>query len=356
VSSIVWTHSSLILKLFPAVSLFSIISCSMNIFLATLEEYQNDWEGDNFIRRVGEILTSSLRHFQVDHPNLADVILFLESNRFKSQHDFSCFQKTSLLQQFPHKCFALNYADSPVAFLPGLYVCLPRQSYDPGWTRAIPYPWASPNKELATFNPQLDHPEFKLSFRGSISHPIRQKVLDLMTVHHELGPSSQIQRWFNHTSDEQLAYLQEISNSQFVLCPRGIGTSSYRLYEVLSLGRVPIIISDDWVPPEGVDWNSCSIRIAEGRVGELPSIIDHFISRWPEMSVAAANVWHSCFRESVLADFLFDQLESLFFSRVPLNDWSYLEDRWRSYSFRRQNQWDLKSKGKRFVSRLRKAN
>lgn len=326
----------------------------MNIFLASLEEFQNDWEGDNFIRRVSQILKSSSRHSEVDDPNEAQAVLFLESNRFKSQHDFSSFQETSLLQEFAYKSFALNYSDSPVAFLPGLYVCLNRQSYHPCWTRAIPYPWPSPNNELATFNSHCDYPEYKLSFRGSLSHPIRQKVLDVMAIHDELGPAYQIQRWFNHTSDEQLDYLQEIVNSHFVLCPRGIGTSSYRLYEVLSLGRVPIIISDDWVPPEGVDWNSCSIRVAEGRVGELPEIVNFYINRWPEMSAAATKVWRNCFRESVLADFLFDQLESLIFSRHPLRDWSYLEDRWRSSAFRRQNQWDFKSKAIRLASRLRK--
>ena len=326
----------------------------MKIFLASLEELQNDWEGNNFIRRVSDILESSSRHFRVNNPNTADAVLFLESNRFKSQHDFASFQKTELLQEFAYKSFALNYSDSPVAFLPGLYVCLPRQSYHPCWTRAIPYPWPSPNKELVTFKSQCVHPEYKLSFRGSLSHPIRQKVLDVMAIHNELGPSHQIARWFNHTPDEQLEYLQEIVDSYFVLCPRGIGTSSYRLYEVLSLGRVPIIISDDWVPPEGVDWNSCSIRIAEGRVEELPRIVEYYLNRWPEMSASAENVWHNCFRESVLADYLFDQLESLIFSRHPLSDWSYLEDRWRSYMFRRQNQWDFKSKAINLASRLRK--
>ena len=290
----------------------------MNVFLASLEEPQNDWEGDNFVRRVSGILKNSSRHSQVGDPNVADAVLFLESNRFKSQHDFSSFQKTSLLQEFAYKSFSLNYSDSPVAFLPGLYVCLPRQSYHPCWTRAIPYPWPSPNKELATFDFDCDYPEHKLSFRGSLSHPIREKIFDVMKAHDELGPSYQIQRWFNHTSAEQLDYLQEIINSRFILCPRGIGTSSYRLYEVLRLGRVPIIISDDWVPPEGVDWNSCSIRVAEERIGDLPEIVDFFINRWPDMSAAATKVWCNCFRDSALADFLFDQLESLIFSRHTL--------------------------------------
>ena len=246
----------------------------MNIFLSLLNEPHQDWEGKGFIRRIGDILSFGSRHFQVDDPNTADAILFLESNRFKSCHDITCFRKTELLHEYAHKSYA----------------------------------W--------------------------------------------LGPINEIHRWFNHTSDEQLDYLVEITKSHFVLCPRGLGTSTYRLYEVLRLGRVPIIISDDWVPPEGINWNSCSIRIAEDRITDLPVLIQYYIKRWPEMSAAASTVWRNYFHESVLADFLFDQLESLFFSRHSLCDWDCLSHRWKLPSFRRQNQWDFKSKVKRFASRF----
>ena len=42
-----------------------------------------------------------------------------------------------------------------------------------------------------------------------------------------------------------------MGRSRFVLCPRGKGTSSIRLYEALAYGCVPVIISDDWVAPAG---------------------------------------------------------------------------------------------------------
>lgn len=326
----------------------------MNLFLASLNESQEDWEGDCFTERIGNLLNYSRHHFRVYDPNNADAILFLESNRFKSQHDLSCFRRTELLQEFAHKSYTLNYSDSPIAFLPGLYVCLPRQLSDPCWTRAIPYPWQSPNKELATFRHQPKTPEHLLSFRGNISHPIRQNLLDVMVLYRELGPANQTQRWYDHTADEFLDYLQEIVDSHFVLCPRGIGTSTYRLFEVLSLGRVPIIISDDWVPPEGVDWNSCSIRVAEERLFDIPEVVDHYIDRWHEMSAAATTIWRKCFQDSVLADFLFDQLESLLFHRHPFSDWSYLDHRAKSSSFRRQNQWDYKSKARRLLLNFRR--
>lgn len=48
-------------------------------------------------------------------------------------------------------------------------------------------------------------------------------------------------------------YAKEISNSKFNLAPRGFGRTSYRLAEIIQLGRVPIYLYDDesWLPYEG---------------------------------------------------------------------------------------------------------
>ena len=343
----------------------------MNFFLSSLNEPQEDWEGENFIQRISSLICHSSRHSQVYNPSLADVVLFLESNRFKSRYDLDLFQKgttknsepcaagpwdsclclpgigeprsqpvifrgsqkSDLLKHFAHKAYTLNYADAPIAFLPGLYVSLPRYASDPCWTRAIPYPWPSPNKQLQSLILQQEYPEYKFSFRGSLSHPVRQVLLDVMAQNPKLGPCKQMFRWFDHTNEEELDYLVELSKSNFVLCPRWVGTSTYRVYETLKLSRVPITISDDWVPPDSIDWNSFSIRISEERLAELSSLQQSYLKRWHSMSCAASSVWDKYFKDSVLADYLFVQLESLTFNRTPRVDRSYLKLRWRSASF-----------------------
>ena len=55
-----------------------------------------------------------------------------------------------------------------------------------------------------------------------------------------------------------------------ILCPRGEGTSSIRLFESLRMGRPPVIISDQWVPPEGPAWDTFSVRIPERRIHTIP--------------------------------------------------------------------------------------
>lgn len=325
----------------------------MNIFLSLLPENQAIYEGQGYIKRVGDLLEHSNRHCHVNDPAEADIILFLESNRFKSQHDFASFSQSELLIKYAHKSYTLNYSDAPIAFLPGLYVCNPRQTFDPLWTRAIPYPWPSPNPLIQSIKLNSDFPAHTVSFRGSLSHPVRDKLLTVMSVNPELGPCQQVHSWFNHTVNEQTDYIFEIVNSCFVLCPRGIGTSTYRLYEALRLGRVPIIISDEWVPPESVNWISCSLRISEQCLDDVPLLLDKYQKYWPEMSHAASSVWNTFFSDSVLADYLFDQLESLTFNRHPCSDWNQLKRRWKSSSFRRQNQWDFMSRAKRCYVRNR---
>lgn len=324
----------------------------MRVFLASLREQQQAWEGGGYVSRIAALLSSSKQHCQAETPDAADVVLFLENNITKSVHDFGAFSNTPLLRKWCHKSFVLNYADTPAPFLPGLYVCLPFPAYDPSWTRAIPYPWPSPNPHLATFQSHVRDPINEVCFRGSMSHPIRRTLIDLLEGNRYLGPCLEVNRWFNHSDEENLLYLREIANSKFILCPRGIGTSSHRLYEALRLARVPVIISDDWVPPEGVDWGSCSIRIAEDRLTDLSSVISAFSGRWSAMSVAASRVWNSCFSDTVLADYLFNQLESLVWTRKPAVDWAFMEKRWRSMSFRRQNKWDTLSRLRRIPSRI----
>ena len=50
-----------------------------------------------------------------------------------------------------------------------------------------------------------------------------------------------------------------------VLCCRGAGNFSYRLYEVLSCGRIPVIIDTDILLPcdNVIDWNKFIITTPE---------------------------------------------------------------------------------------------
>ena len=68
-------------------------------------------------------------------------------------------------------------------------------------------------------------------------------------------------------------FLNEMSLSKFSFCPRGSGSSSYRLYESLEIGSVPIITGmKDYPFRDEVDWNTFSL-MGES-TDELPSLIE----------------------------------------------------------------------------------
>lgn len=84
-----------------------------------------------------------------------------------------------------------------------------------------------------------------------------------------------------------------------MLCPRGDGTSSIRLYEALAVGAVPVIIADDWVPPAGPAWEECSIRWPEGRIDGLTQMLEDRNGDWPRLSAEARRVHEEYFSPAV---------------------------------------------------------
>src|SRR2546430_7005512 len=39
-------------------------------------------------------------------------------------------------------------------------------------------------------------------------------------------------------------------------------------------GRVPVIVSDDWVEPTGPNWDEFTIRVPEGAVADIPRLLE----------------------------------------------------------------------------------
>jgi len=62
-------------------------------------------------------------------------------------------------------------------------------------------------------------------------------------------------------------FIDALKQSRLALAPRGAGQHSFRLFEAMSAGRIPVILADDYMLPmeEFVDWDACSFRIPEAR-------------------------------------------------------------------------------------------
>lgn len=66
-------------------------------------------------------------------------------------------------------------------------------------------------------------------------------------------------------------YVRNMVDSDYVLCVRGIGNFSYRLYETLSLGRIPIFVDTDSVLPLDfdIDWRDYCVWVDEAEIDRI---------------------------------------------------------------------------------------
>lgn len=187
----------------------------------------------------------------VDDVNHADTILYLDSTFDKSASDLADYRK--LLEwavENRKTIFALSFEDRPFGALPGIYTSTNTQNFDP----ALHFSWPHldpPNKEVN--NTELSQPEqakYLFAFAGSCSHKLRRKLLTACAATNQSGASKvyEVDRWYDHTDQEQQQYVNDILDCRFALCPRGLAAYSHRIIEAILLNRVPVIIADDWVP------------------------------------------------------------------------------------------------------------
>jgi len=75
--------------------------------------------------------------------------------------------------------------------------------------------------------------------------------------------------------DNVKRFIDITSSSKFGLAPRGYGKQSFRLYEILQLGTVPVYVSDIHYLPwsDELDWNDFCVPVNEDEIGEIDDIL-----------------------------------------------------------------------------------
>jgi hypothetical protein len=100
--------------------------------------------------------------------------------------------------------------------------------------------------------------------------------------------------------DYDRRYAELARASKFVLCPRGLSVASIRLFETMRIGRAPVILSDDWIPPAGPRWESFSIRIKESEFARIPLLLEQRESESVTMGNLARKAWEEWFSDEVV--------------------------------------------------------
>ncbi|MDP9173363.1 MAG: glycosyltransferase family 47 protein [Planctomycetota bacterium] len=87
---------------------------------------------------------------------------------------------------------------------------------------------------------------------------------------------------FHHDADAQATVWQEflhnVLDSDYTICVRGTGNFSYRFYEVLAAGRIPVFINTDCVLPfeDEIDWRRHCVWIEKDELADAAEIVAFF--------------------------------------------------------------------------------
>jgi hypothetical protein len=224
-------------------------------------------------------------HALTEDPAEAEIILFVGAGR-KYHGDIKA---SPLVRQYPRKGFVYDEQDNVIPSLPGVYTGLRpdvarRPFFRTGFFLRVF------DNDRVVHQPDMNGCSFLYSFRGRASNArVRRAVLGLQHPRAYLRDSDSGQ------SDQDVEYAETLQASKFVLCPRGLGPSTWRLYETMKAGRVPVILSDEWVPPRGPDWHQFSLRVAEKDCAQVPELCEKLEWAAPEMGRIARHAWENWF-------------------------------------------------------------
>lgn len=240
-------------------------------------------------------------HRLADGPQEADLILFVEHHPGHDPYFFSVY-RNEIYRKFKEKCFLYHDCDWAIPVIPGIFPSVEKRLFTPGVMQAGHY-IARLCENEAIKPAGISKKEYLFSFVGARkTHICRSRVLNLQHDRCYLKDTSGMNSWKLRPEDKKKFeedYVNVSAKSQFILCPRGIGPNTYRLFEAMEMGIAPVIISDEWVPIEGPSWERFSLKIAENDIGKIPNILEEHQNKSLLMGMLAREEWKKWFSKEV---------------------------------------------------------
>lgn len=128
-----------------------------------------------------------------------------------------------------------------------------------------------------------------LRFRFGIARLLRQRVLRTVRKADNLDLDLvEMGNYFSFSDQEKLAtkadYVKSIQQHAYVLCMRGDTNGDYRTFEVMSAGRIPVIIDTKLRFPElkGMAWSDFAVIVPLSEMNNIGQLIEDFHGRLTE--------------------------------------------------------------------------
>jgi hypothetical protein len=233
-------------------------------------------------------------HSLTGEADAADVILLSGG----TGPDLRDVRRHPLVRRHREKCFLYHNGDRILPVIPGVYASIEKRWHLPSRTRSGYFLRVCDHGGIEA-GPDIAACPYLASFLGAADNaPVRRKIMQIRSDRFLLRDTG-VASPADAKEQRIRQYVDSLRQSKFILCPRGGGASSYRLFEALKARRIPVILSDPWVPPEGPDWESFSLRVPESRVGELPELLQAVEPQAEAMAEKALVAWNTWFAKDV---------------------------------------------------------
>jgi len=243
-------------------------------------------------------------HEVVSDPGRADVIILMGADARQPHLVFNSRE----YHEYPDRCAVYTEEDSYLPLFPGVY-CSAEVDQSTRSGRVYNFSYMGRNGRHANpFIHDIAAPNdnsvirnrYLFSFQGGSTSFIRKRLFRLNFNRSDvlIENTSSFLNWDNSQTDrseKQRRYAEIMAASDFVLCPRGAGSGSIRLFEVMAASVAPVLISDKYALPPGIDWDSFLVRCRERDIARLPNILDTLRSSAAERGRLAAAAYKEHF-------------------------------------------------------------
>jgi hypothetical protein len=243
------------------------------------------------------------KHVLAENAEDADLILFTEAHPETDPYFLSILGHP-LYRKYSKKCFLYHDADRALPIIRGVYPSILKKDYRDDRCRSFGYIARVAPNPFIRHAPRSDG-NFKwlYSFAGENNCQVRANIFSRPHPDGLVRDTTGRRHWAMPPGAERdefmRTYAEILEASAFVLCPRGIGPATYRLYETMEIGRVPVILSDEWVPPPGPAWEKFALILPEKQGAHVDAIIREHAHKREEMGKLARSAWEDYFSKPV---------------------------------------------------------
>lgn len=265
------------------------------------------------------------RHQLVFDPKSADCILFIDAHYNLHVDYLSIVSEHTLTKKYPYKIFLYNEYDRPHLACRGLVVSMPKVLFSRARHRAVCYA-TNPMDQYSSEVLTTFRSKFCFFAGGCRYNPTRQRIvkhLSNSTV--DIADTSDVSPWVTgaHAPSETQRtksmndYRRKLIEYQYCLCPRGMGASSFRLFEALAMGSVPVVLSDDFVQPDIVDWSEGVVAYPQSRPKSILSDQEKLFGQYQCRQQSISRMYRAHFSQSSRWNYFGSELESLMANNGP---------------------------------------